>query len=110
VAKTQTCKTPGGDKKISNVLTTKGCSGLQDSIQSRPTGVSSDATNWSSYRSGIFNNCGTKLNHDILLVGLTSTYWKIKNSWGTSWGENGYIRLAPGNTCGVCADLSPWVA
>jgi C1A family cysteine protease len=110
VARNQACHVTGGDYKIANVLTTKGCTQLQDAIQSRPLGVSVDATNWSAYRSGIFNNCGTKLDHDVLLVGVTSTYWKIKNSWGTSWGETGFIRLAPGNTCGICVDLSPWVA
>jgi C1A family cysteine protease len=48
--------------------------------------LSADATNWSKYSAGIFNNCGTNLNHNILLVGFTDTYWKIKNSWGTGWG------------------------
>lgn len=108
-AKTGTCKVDGGSFKIGKVNKIKGCNQIQDSIQSRPTGVSADATNWSRYSSGIFNNCGRNLNHDILLVGLTSTYYKIKNSWGPSWGEQGYIRLAPGNTCGVCDDWSPWV-
>ena len=109
-AKTQTCKTDGGSFKISSVPSTKGCSGLSTAIQSRPIGVSADATNWSRYSSGIFNNCGRSLNHDILLVGLTSSYYKIKNSWSASWGEKGFIRLALGNTCGVCDDKSPWVA
>jgi len=108
-AKTQTCKVQGGSFKISAVNTVKGCANIQNAIQARPIGVSADATNWSRYSSGIFNNCGRNLNHDIQLVGLTTTYYKIKNSWGASWGENGFIRLAPGNTCGVCDDLSPWV-
>jgi C1A family cysteine protease len=70
--------------------------------------VSVDANNWSKYASGIFTNCGTSLDHNVLLVGVTDTYWKIKNSWGTSWGEKGYIRIAGGNTCGICQDKSPW--
>lgn len=108
VAHNGPCHTDGGDFKIASVQTAKGCTGIQNAVQSRPIGVSADATNWSKYSSGIFNNCGTNLNHDIFLVGFTDTYWKIKNSWSTSWGEKGYIRLAPGNTCGVCNDKSPW--
>jgi len=108
-AKTGTCKVQGGSFKISGVQTAKGCTPLATAIQARPVGVSADATNWSRYSSGIFNNCGRSLNHDIQLVGLTGTYYKIKNSWGATWGEQGFIRLAPGNTCGVCDDLSPWV-
>lgn len=109
-AKTQACAVQGGTFKIASVSTVKGCANIQSAIQSHPLGVSADATNWSKYSSGIFNNCGKNLNHDIMLVGYTSTYYKIKNSWGATWGENGFIRLAPGNTCGICDDLSPWVA
>jgi cathepsin L len=109
-AKTQACKAKGGSFKISNVITTTGCDALAKAIQLHPVGVSCDATNWSRYSSGIFNNCKTNLNHDILLVGMTSAYYKVKNSWGSSWGEQGFIRLAPGNTCGICIDKSPWVA
>lgn len=109
-AKTGTCQKQGGDFKIASVPSAKGCTGVQNAVLSRPIGVSADATNWSKYSSGIFNNCATSLNHDILLVGVSNTYWKIKNSWGTAWGENGFIRLAIGNTCGVCIDKSPWVA
>lgn len=61
-----------------------------------------DASNWHSYKSGIFKSCGENHNHAVQLVGSTPDYWKIKNSWDTTWGEQGYIRLAKGNTCGVC--------
>ena len=49
-----------------------------------------------NYRSGIFDadNCDN-LNHAVLLVGwddLTAS-WILKNSWGTNWGENGYMRI-----------------
>lgn len=108
-AKTGTCKVQGGSFKITSVPTAKGCTNVASAIQLRPIGVSADATNWSKYASGVFSNCGRNLNHDILLVGLTSTNYKIKNSWGSTWGEQGFIRLALGNTCGICDDLSPWV-
>jgi C1A family cysteine protease len=68
--------------------------------------VAVDATNWSRYSGGVFSNCGTSLNHAVLGVGFDSTgNWKIRNSWGTSWGEKGFIRLAPGNTCGVISEV-----
>lgn len=85
-AKTQTCKIQGGSFKISSVPSTKGCDGLAAAIALRPVGVSVDATNWSHYSSGIFSNCKTSLDHDVLLVGLSSSSWKIKNSWSSSWG------------------------
>lgn len=108
-AKTSTCRTQGGSFKINEVILSKGCASIQTAIQTHPVGVSADATNWSRYASGIFNNCGKKINHDILLVGYTNSYYTIKNSWGNSWGEKGFIRLAPGNTCGICDDPAPWV-
>lgn len=48
--------------------------------------------------------CLNLLNHGVTLTGYNSEYWLIKNSWGSNWGEAGYIRLAPGNTCGVTED------
>ena len=42
-----------------------------------------DVMNWASYNSGIFQNCeGNDMNYGILVVGVTETYWKVKNSWG----------------------------
>jgi len=75
---------------------------LAEAIMKQPVSVTVDATNWATYRSGIFSNCSTRLNHAGVLVGLINGAWKVKNSWGAAWGENGFIRLANGNTCGIC--------
>jgi C1A family cysteine protease len=48
-----------------------------------------------SYRSGVLTAPTTcNLNHAVLATGYSSSYWKIKNSWGSSWGESGYIRFS----------------
>jgi len=93
----------GGSYHIAGQKFFSGCSQLSIGIGSSPVSVAVDATNWSPYQSGIFNTCGTSLDHAVLLVGVQADgVWKIKNSWGPSWGEFGYIRLASGNTCGLC--------
>jgi C1A family cysteine protease len=98
----QTCKTNSGDFKISGFTDVKNCNDLATAVTGRPVSVAVDATNWSPYKSGVFNNCKTSLNHGVLLVGITDQYWWVKNSWGASWGESGFVRLARGNTCGIC--------
>jgi cathepsin L len=103
VARDQGCKTQGGAWKIGGISSYTGCNGLTTGISAHPISVTVDASNWSSYRSGAFSSCGASINHAVLLVGVVGGTWKIKNSWGTGWGESGYIRLAGGNTCGVCA-------
>ena len=105
--KDQTCKKTTGTYKITSYTKTSGDSGVKSALSGRPLSVAVDATNWSSYKSGLFSNCAKSLNHGVLLVGVdASGNWKIKNSWGTTWGEKGYIRLAAGNTCGVTNDAS----
>lgn len=79
---------------------------LLSALQQRPISVAVDASNWNQYRDGVFNNCGSRLNHGVLLVGYEGNAWIIKNSWGKSWGEQGFIRLAFGNTCGVTSAAS----
>lgn len=70
-----------------------------------PVSIAVDSTMWHHYVRGIITMClPTTMNHAVLLVGYNTTatppYWIVKNSWGTSWGEKGYIRLRMGgNTC-----------
>jgi C1A family cysteine protease/PKD repeat protein len=68
-----------------------------------PISVSIHASNYfQAYRSGVFNLCadGT-INHAVVLVGWDDTQgddgvWILRNSWGTSWGESGYMRIQYG--------------
>jgi len=98
----QNCAIATGPYKIAGFTDINNCNTLASELNGRPIAVAVDATNWSPYKSGVFNNCKTSLNHGVLLVGVTDQSWRIKNSWGASWGESGFIRLARGNTCGVC--------
>jgi C1A family cysteine protease len=90
-----------------------GCINLQTALVSSPVSVCVDAANWSAlYTGGIYpaDECGDEIDHAVFLVGSSPDAWLIQNSWGTSWGENGYIQLAPGNTCAVCTVASVPVA
>ena len=109
VGKDQICKVLGGAFKITKVNNVQGCTELQNAIMERPVAVAVDATNWVKYHSGIFSDCDRNLNHDVLLVGKMFESWKIKNSWGVRWGEEGFIRIKLGNTCGICDDKISWV-
>ena len=102
-ARTESCKVDSGNYKISGFVDVQGCDNLQNALARQPVSVAVDASVWSSYRSGVLDRCGTSVNHGVLAVGLSDNFWLIKNSWGTGWGESGFIRIARGNTCAVCS-------
>ena len=82
----QSCKSTQCTFKISDYDYVDNCNGLGKLIAQRPISVAIEATNWNTYESGVFSNCGTKMNAMALLVGVVEENWKLKNSWGTSWG------------------------
>jgi len=60
--------------------------------------IEADQTAFQYYSSGVLTgNCGTRTDHAVLVVGYGTSgsqqYWKVKNSWGTSWGEKGYVLI-----------------
>lgn len=74
-----------------------------------PISVCFDATTWSTYVSGTITNCdGNTVNHCAQIVGVyyssaTDTgFYKVRNSWGSEWGLNGYASINYGaDTCGI---------
>lgn len=97
-----TCRSATGTFKVVGYASINDCNNLANALVSRPVSVAVDGANFQLYKSGVFYNCGTNATLAALLVGMTDAFWVVKNSWGTTWGEAGYIRLARGNTCAVC--------
>merc|ERR1712010_80435 len=99
---------------IAGVITVdKDTNSLMQALAGRPVSIAVDANPWQNYRGGVFTNCDNdSLDHAVLLVGYGTDnlqYWKVKNSWATSWGERGYIRMQRGggtNCCGLMNDAA----
>jgi C1A family cysteine protease len=81
-------------------------------------GIDAESGDFQSYSGGVYSaSCGNQLDHGVLLVGYGTDpdtkedYWLIKNSWGSSWGENGYIRFSrktggKDGECGILMDAT----
>ena len=76
-------------------------------LSTGPLSVCLDASDWSSYVEGIVSSCTSVPNHCVQVVGVdtSNNYWKVRNSWGTDWGEEGYIYLKTGkDMCAISND------
>lgn len=105
---TQCLDVPSGDQMA-----------LKAAVAKQPVSVAiqADKLIFQSYSSGVItgSTCGTNLDHGVLVVGYGSengqNYWLVKNSWGDSWGDNGYVKIGRNDTkddpgvCGIA--LSP---
>lgn len=76
-----------------------------------PISVAVQATqNWQQYKGGVLtSSCGSRnVDHAVVIVGYGTDsgqdYWLIRNSWGTQWGESGYVRLSRGVNCNGVAE------
>jgi cathepsin L len=115
VAKRESCQ--DCDKKVVMI----GCmdveSGNQQALKAAvargpvSVAIEADTKTFQFYSSGVINSteCGTTLDHGVLVVGYGEEngipYWLVKNSWGSNWGDNGYVKIARSdseNDNGVC--------
>jgi len=70
--------------------------------------MNASESSFHNYASGVYQGCspGTGTNHAVLIVGYGKEkgvkYWKVKNSWGEYWGDNGFVKIKRGNNeCGI---------
>ncbi|MEI7488553.1 MAG: C1 family peptidase [Chryseobacterium sp.] len=93
---------------------------LKAAVAQQPVAIAieADTKYFQSYSSGILtsSSCGTSLDHGVLTVGYGEEngqkYWLVKNSWGTSWGDQGYVKIGRSEStndpgiCGIAMDPS----
>ena len=86
---------------------------MKQAVFQQPVAVAieADTTYFQLYKGGVLDSskCGTQLDHGVLVVGYGEEngikYWLVKNSWSTSWGDNGYVKIARSestNDAGIC--------
>ncbi|KAF0688073.1 hypothetical protein As57867_008023, partial [Aphanomyces stellatus] len=93
---------------IGESIQVSGEGGTISALNNQPVSATVEAGNyvWKNYQGGVVSQCpGGQSDHAVIAVGYDDQSIKIKNSWGTGWGEGGYMRLRRGvggqGTCNV---------
>lgn len=95
---------------ISGVYKARNDADMASRLNSGPLGVAMDFRNINirGYWNGIWSNtnCRQWPNHAITLTGYASTYWEIRNSWGSGWGNRGYLKITRKvqNVCNIATN------
>merc|ERR1712227_551913 len=83
--------------------------GLKSALENSPVSVAieADQSVFQMYSGGVITSgCGSNLDHGVLAAGINSDgSIKVKNSWGSSWGANGYVNIAT-SQCGITSQPS----
>ena len=100
-------KGEGKVKSFKDVSQDTSGSQLKAALAKGPVSVAIEADQlaFQFYTSGVITSgCGTNLDHGVLAVGYGTEdgqeYFLVKNSWGASWGDEGYVKIAP-DQCGI---------
>ena len=115
------CDVPEGKDKFKvasyNFISPADVSGLAAALDKQPVSVAIEVqADFQSYESGVYvpedRSCGTGLNHGVVAVGyyndVNEPYFLVKNSWSTTWGDKGYIKMAIGKGKGTCGIANPY--
>lgn len=105
-----TCATGGVSSSLDMLITSYDDAGgwseadLVDDLAGGPVAIAINANdNFMDYAEGIFNEAiDASPNHAVVAVGYASTYFYVRNSWGSGWGDAGYVKLARG----ICTSLT----
>jgi cathepsin L len=116
----QKCSSSGVKFSSCSDVTPKDQVALKGAVAIGPVviAIEADTRYFQSYSSGILDStsCGTTLDHAVEIVGYGTEngidYWKVRNSWSSAWGENGYVRIKKTSStndigiCGIAAEPS----